>query len=237
MLLAIDVGNTQTVVGIYQDGSLQYRWRVATNKSHTSDELRVKLVPLLASEGLKLDDVRGVALASVVPALTMAWCAAAYRMIGKDALVCSAETAGSLFEADYPNPHEIGADRVADAVAAKALYGAPVIVVDFGTATNMEVVDADGRFIGGGIPITPKADVTDGLFDIQLVDAVPRWKIPFYLPSLMMGTLFKHPPAHNYRASSCTLSSPGMRLQLDGEILPVEHTHFVCESDALLMHW
>ena len=81
MLLAIDVGNTQTVVGIYQDGSLQYRWRVATNKSHTSDELRVKLVPLLASEGLKLDDVRGVALASVVPALTMAWCAAAYRMI------------------------------------------------------------------------------------------------------------------------------------------------------------
>ena len=95
MLLAIDVGNTQTVVGIYQDGSLQYRWRVATNKSHTSDELRVKLVPLLASEGLKLDDVRGVALASVVPALTMAWCAAAYRMIGKDALVCSAETAGS----------------------------------------------------------------------------------------------------------------------------------------------
>ena len=113
MLLAIDVGNTQTVVGIYQDGSLQYRWRVATNKSHTSDELRVKLVPLLASEGLKLDDVRGVALASVVPALTMAWCAAAYRMIGKDALVCSAETAGSLFEADYPNPHEIGADRVA----------------------------------------------------------------------------------------------------------------------------
>ena len=111
MLLAIDVGNTQTVVGIYQDGSLQYRWRVAT----------------------------------------MAWCAAAYRMIGKDALVCSAETAGSLFEADYPNPHEIGADRVADAVAAKALYGAPVIVVDFGTATNMEVVDADGRFIGGVI--------------------------------------------------------------------------------------
>lgn len=95
--------------------------------------------------------VRGVALASVVPALTMAWCAAAYRMIGKDALVCSAETAGSLFEADYPNPHEIGADRVADAVAAKALYGAPVIVVDFGTATNMEVVDADGASSGGVI--------------------------------------------------------------------------------------
>lgn len=151
MLLAIDVGNTQTVVGIYQDRSLQFRWRVATNKSHTSDELRVKLVPLLVSEGLTLGDISGVTLASVVPALTMAWCSAARRMIGKDALVCSAETAGALFEADYPNPHEIGADRVADAVAAKALYGSPVIVVDFGTATNMEVVDADGRFIGGVI--------------------------------------------------------------------------------------
>ena len=151
MLLAIDVGNTQTVVGIYQDGSLQYRWRVATNKSHTSDELRVKLVPLLASEGIALKDICGVSLASVVPALTLAWRAAAHRMIGEEAVVCSAETAGTLFEADYPNPHEIGADRVADAVAAKALYGAPVIVVDFGTATNMEVIDADGRFIGGVI--------------------------------------------------------------------------------------
>ena len=105
----------------------------------------------LASEGIALKDICGVSLASVVPALTLAWRAAAHRMIGEEAVVCSAETAGTLFEADYPNPHEIGADRVADAVAAKALYGAPVIVVDFGTATNMEVIDADGRFIGGVI--------------------------------------------------------------------------------------
>lgn len=151
MLLAIDVGNTQTVIGVYQGGSLLYRWRVATNKSHTSDELRVKLVPLLASEGIALDDIHGVALASVVPALTLAWRSAARRMVGEDAMVCTAEVAARLFEADYPNPHEIGADRVADAVAAKALYGSPVIVVDFGTATNMEVIDENGRFIGGVI--------------------------------------------------------------------------------------
>ena len=95
----------------------------------------------------------------------------------------------------------------------------------------------NGRFIGGGIPITPKADVTDGLFDIQVVDAVARWRIPFYLPSLMMGTLFKHRKAHCYRAARCSVSSPGMRMQLDGEIVSVEHTRFVCESDALLLHW
>lgn len=176
MLLAIDVGNTQTVFGIYQEGALRFRWRVATNKRHTSDELRVKLVPLLSSEGIAFDDLDGVALASVVPQLTAAWCDATRRMIGKHALVCSAETAGNLFEADYLNPHEIGADRVADAVAAKALYGAPVIVVDFGTATNMEVVDDQGRFVGGviapGIETSSSAlfDHATKLGAIDLVD-------------------------------------------------------------------
>lgn len=95
----------------------------------------------------------------------------------------------------------------------------------------------NGRYIGGGIPITPLADVTDGLFDVQAVDAVPRWKIPFYLPSLMLGTLPRRKPAHRFLASECTLRSPGMRLQLDGEILSVEEAHFVCETDALLLHW
>ncbi|WP_080801620.1 type III pantothenate kinase [Arabiibacter massiliensis] len=151
MLLAIDVGNTQTVVGVYQGESLLHRWRVATNKKHTSDELRVKLVPLLSSEGIAVGDLDGVALASVVPQLTLSWCAAVRRMIGREALVCTAEAAGGLFEADYPNPREVGADRVADAVAAKALYGAPVVVVDFGTATNIEVIDAEGKFVGGVI--------------------------------------------------------------------------------------
>lgn len=152
MLLAIDVGNTQTVVGVYEGKKLCHRWRVATNKHHTCDELRVKLIPLLNSEGLAFSDIGGVCLASVVPALTDAWCSATKQMIGTRAVVCSAETAGDLFDpSNYPNPREIGADRVADAAAARSLYGAPVIVVDFGTATNMEVIDRDGKFAGGVI--------------------------------------------------------------------------------------
>lgn len=149
MLLAIDVGNTQTVVGVYRDAKLLHRWRIGTNKSDTSDELRIRLLQLLDCEGIALEGLRGVALASVVPQLTLAWGAAVHYMLGRDALVCSAETAGELFQTDYPNPSEIGADRVADAVAAKEVYGAPVVVVDFGTATNIEVVDKDGRFVGG----------------------------------------------------------------------------------------
>ena len=150
MLLAIDVGNTQTVLGVYENKKLRFRWRVATNKLHTCDELRVKLIPLLSSEGVSFDDISGVALASVVPALTEAWCQATKQMIGVRAVVCTAENAAGLFDAgDYPNPREIGADRIADCVAARMLYGSPVVVVDFGTATNMEVIDGDGTFAGG----------------------------------------------------------------------------------------
>ncbi|MBP3648137.1 MAG: diacylglycerol kinase family lipid kinase [Clostridia bacterium] len=95
----------------------------------------------------------------------------------------------------------------------------------------------NGRYIGGGIPITPGAELTDGMFDVLVVDAVPRWVIPFYLPSLMMGTLHKRKPAHLYHASSVRLSCNEMRLNMDGEVLPLAQAHIVCEEDKLLLHW
>lgn len=152
MLLAIDVGNTQTVIGVYDGEELRHMWRIATNKNHTSDELRLKLMPLLSSEGIGTDGLGGAALASVVPQLTHGWRSALRKLVGADPLVCTADSAGEeLFPTAYANPAEIGADRVADAVAARALYGQPVVVVDFGTATNIEVVDRDGAFAGGVI--------------------------------------------------------------------------------------
>ena len=149
MLLAVDIGNTQTVAGVYQGSDLACMWRLATNPASTADELRVTLLPLFEAAGLSLGDVDRAAVASVVPQLTDAWRRAIRDGAGAEALTCSAETAGGLFKASYPNPHEIGADRVADAVAARARYGEPVVVVDFGTATNIEVIDADGFFVGG----------------------------------------------------------------------------------------
>lgn len=152
MLLAIDVGNTQTVIGVYDGEELRHMWRIATNKNHTSDELRLKLMPLFSSEGIGADGLGGAALASVVPQLTHGWRSALRKLVGADPLVCTADSAGEeLFPTAYANPAEIGADRVADAVAARALYGQPVVVVDFGTATNIEVVDRDGAFAGGVI--------------------------------------------------------------------------------------
>ncbi len=152
MLLAIDVGNTQSVIGVYDGADLKHMWRIATNKKHTSDELRMKLVPLLESEGIGAANLSGAVLASVVPQLTGGWQSALRKLTGAEAVVCTAAAAGEdLFPTAYSNPAEIGADRVADAVAARALYGQPVVVVDFGTATNIEVIDRNGVFVGGVI--------------------------------------------------------------------------------------
>lgn len=149
MLLAIDIGNTQTVIGVFDKNDLRHMWRLATNKTDTSDELRLKAKPLLESEGVDVAHVDGSIVASVVPALTTSWSRALATMLGSEPLLCSAAASGGLFEASYDHPAEIGADRVADAVAARAIYGAPVIVVDFGTATNLEVIDDQGKFVGG----------------------------------------------------------------------------------------
>lgn len=151
MLLAIDVGNTQTVLGAYSGETLLHQWRIATGKQDTPDELRVALKQILEADGLDMSGIHGAALASVVPRLKGAWQEAIRRACGIDPIACTAKTARSLFETTYPNPHEIGADRIADAVAARARLGSPVVVVDFGTATNIEVVDKDGFFMGGVI--------------------------------------------------------------------------------------
>lgn len=149
MLLAIDVGNTQTVLGLYEGDKLLHMWRVATNKLHTSDELRIKVKPLFDSEGIDAAGVDGAVLASVVPKLTESWFEALVVMLKHEPLVVDAQAAGDLFKSTYAHPAEVGADRVADAVAARILFGAPCVVVDFGTATNIEVIDRDGYFIGG----------------------------------------------------------------------------------------
>lgn len=166
MMLLVDVGNTQTTIGVAASaapkGSYAAKWRITTDKSATSDDILSKLLPLLSNAGIEAGSVSMAAVASVVPALEVSWEHAIQRACEVNAVRCCAQTAteAGLFDADYPNPHEIGSDRVADAIAARAEFGAPIVVVDFGTATNIEVVDSRGRFIGGIIApgITTGAD-------------------------------------------------------------------------------
>ncbi len=143
MLLAVDVGNTQTVLGLYEGERLIDHWRLATDRARTGDELGVVLGGLL-----DLDGVEGVCLASTVPALVREWERVAERWVSAPLLTVGPGVRTGI-PIRYDDPREVGPDRIVNSVAARARYGAPVIVVDFGTSTNFDVVSAAGEYVGG----------------------------------------------------------------------------------------
>ena len=151
MFLAIDVGNTQTTLGLFDEGgSLVRGWRMSTTATDTSDMLHSRLWGYFGKDGLSLSDVTDAGVASVVPALERSWRRCLEAHLGHRPLVVRAgENYG--MEVAMPNPRQVGADRIANAIAARSTYGSPVIVVDFGTATNIDVVDASGAYRGGAI--------------------------------------------------------------------------------------
>ncbi|MFN7017983.1 MAG: type III pantothenate kinase [Fimbriimonadales bacterium] len=148
MLLGVDVGNTHTVLGVYESGRWR-AWRVHTNPARTEDEHYTLLRSLLQAAGLEAP-ITGVAICSVVPALEEPLRQLARRWLGCEPLVVT--TALDLgLQIDYEPPSAVGADRLANAVAAVHHFGKPVIVVDFGTATTLDVVSREGVYEGGAI--------------------------------------------------------------------------------------
>jgi type III pantothenate kinase len=151
MLLAIDTGNTQTVIGLFDGTELVDHWRIATVASRTSDELALVIQQFLAFGGF--DDeaaVTGVAIASGVPSVTAALREMTRRYFGFEALVLEPGVRTGM-PILYDNPKEVGPDRIADAVAAYDRFGGPTIVVDFGTANTVEAISAAGEYLGGAI--------------------------------------------------------------------------------------
>lgn len=151
MLLAMDIGNSQTVVGVYDGDRLLRHWRVSTEARRTSDELALQLQGLLRLMDLSLSDsVTGVVISSVVPPLTEAFRQMAERYLTFEPVVVGPGIkTGMAIRTD--NPREVGADRLVNALAAHDKYGGPGIVVDFGTATSFDVYDGSGAFLGGAI--------------------------------------------------------------------------------------
>jgi type III pantothenate kinase len=144
--LAIDVGNTRTSAGIFEDGILKSQWRIST--AHwTADDLWVILKTLLDTDGCGLPDA--VAYASVVPQVHHSINNLAVRYMGIEPLEVTYETAGIRIE--YRYPHELGSDRLANAAGAMKLGSLPAIVVDFGTATTFDVISSSGAYLGGAI--------------------------------------------------------------------------------------
>ena len=155
MLLAVDAGNTQTVFGLYRDDELVGHWRVATEVQRTGDELGA-----LVSRFVDLITVDGVCLSSTVPVLVREYEGFADRWANAPILVVGPGVKTGI-PIKYDDPREVGPDRIMNSVAAKERYGAPCIVVDFGTSTNFDVVSPEGEYVGGvlapGIEVSMEA--------------------------------------------------------------------------------
>ncbi|HEY2652133.1 MAG TPA: type III pantothenate kinase [Solirubrobacteraceae bacterium] len=165
MLLAVDVGNTQTHFGVFNAGEDQVaeHWRFATERQSTGDELGAALSNLLALRGLSFADVEHAIVSSTVPQLQEQWTVMSERYLGQAMLVV-----GPTIKTGMPiridNPHEVGADRLVNAVAAYDRVRDAVIVVDFGTAITYDAVSAEGEYLGG--IITPGAEISmDALYE------------------------------------------------------------------------
>lgn len=150
MLLAVDAGNTHTVFGLFEGEALRADWRVGTRAGMTADELGITLRALFESAGRDIGVVRGMIVASVVPDLNEVLAVAGTRYFDCEPLFVGPglKTGMPIL---YENPHEVGADRIVNAIAAKARFGAPVVVLDFGTATTFDVVGGGGEYLGGVI--------------------------------------------------------------------------------------
>ena len=150
MLLAIDIGNTNITLGVFDGDALSATWRLSTERSKTSDEYSATLMQMLQLRDMAAQHIDAVALCSVVPPLTPTFVDLCKTHFGVEPLVVGAGTKTGV-RILYDNPRDVGADRIVDAAAALRLYGGPVIVVDIGTATVFDAVTANGDYLGGAI--------------------------------------------------------------------------------------
>ena len=148
MLLTIDVGNTNTVLGVFREEELIANWRLTTARAQTVDEYGVLTRNLFSLAGLNQEDIGGVIISSVVPQLNSRLAGMAERYFSKKALFVEPGIKTGM-PVQYDNPQEVGADRIVNSVAAFEKYGGPCIIVDFGTAINFDAVSARGEYLGG----------------------------------------------------------------------------------------
>jgi len=181
VLLAVDVGNTQTVFGLFDGERLVEHWRVATEDERTADELAALLGRLLELRQLGFDAVTGVCLSSTVPGLLRAYEELAERDVRAPLLVLGPGIKTGI-PVLYDDPREVGPDRIANAVAARERYGAPCIVVDFGTSTNFDAVSEAGEYVGG--VLAPGIEIS---MDALFARAARLQKVDFTEPPAVIG--------------------------------------------------
>ncbi|MEK6742757.1 MAG: type III pantothenate kinase [Nitrospirota bacterium] len=150
MLLAIDIGNTNVVLGVFEGERLRESWRIGTKASITADEYAVIMKDLFAFSGIDFKQIDGIIISTVVPPLLSIMAEMSRKYFKIEPLVVTSELKTGI-TLSYENPREIGADRIVNAAAAFRLYGGPLIIIDFGTATTFCAVTAKGEYLGGAI--------------------------------------------------------------------------------------
>jgi type III pantothenate kinase len=150
MLLAVDVGNTNVTLALFDGDRLAADWRVTSHRERTADEVAVELRQLFELRGFQFDVVTGVVIASVVPNLNPALVEASRRYLRCEPVMVGPGVRTSV-RIRYENPKDVGADRIANALAAYTKYGGPVVVIDFGTAVTYDAINAEGEYLGGAI--------------------------------------------------------------------------------------
>ena len=166
-LLVVDIGNTNVSLGIFDyedgEGKLSHHWRLSTHREQTSDELAIALHSLFDHDGRNNKEVTDVILSSVVPPMVPIWERVSMKLFSLSPMVVGPGMRTGM-PVRYENPHEVGADRIVNSVAAYEMFGGPVIAVDFGTATTFDCISRDGEYMGG--VITPGIHISmEALFD------------------------------------------------------------------------
>lgn len=181
MLLAADVGNTQTVLGVYDGERLVEHWRAATEAERTGDEVAALVVRLLELRDLGFADIGALALSSTVPQLVRAYEELAERYAQAPILVLGPGVKTGM-PVLFDDPRQVGPDRIANAVAARERYGAPCVVVDFGTSTNFDAVSEAGEYVGG--VIAPGIEIS---MDALFARAARLVKVDLVAPETVIG--------------------------------------------------
>ncbi|PKM42558.1 MAG: pantothenate kinase [Firmicutes bacterium HGW-Firmicutes-8] len=150
MILVIDMGNTNIVLGVFKEKKLVRSWRISTNKDKTADEYGIQIRVLFQYSNIKYEDIEAIVVSSVVPPVMPAMEGMAVKYFGIKPLIVGPGVKTGM-PIRYDNPKEVGADRIVNAIAAYDLYGGPLIIVDFGTATTFDVISKEGEYLGGAI--------------------------------------------------------------------------------------
>lgn len=221
MILVCDVGNTNTVLGVYQGKTLLKDWRISTDKNKTSDEYGLILDQLFKYNGINIDDIEGVIISSVVPNLMHSLHAMSVKYLNKEALIVGPGIKTGI-NIKYDNPREVGADRIVNAVAAYEKYGGPLIIVDFGTATTFCAISKTGEYEGG--IISPGIIISsDALFQrtakLPKVELIKPEKVinKNTVSSLQSGIVYGYVGLVDYIVER-------MKLEMDGEVKEVVAT-------------